>query len=153
MIFVFALFVLTGHGIFPQSTNEWKNKTLYAGSWLGYGSGFSLGIQADMQFFKHFSVGLEAGLADKAYPAVSFFPKAVFRPGEMELTLFAGPCFGYNAIYGGFVGLVYGFDAGFHLGPGILYATVRNGAGYAFGIGYRIGFADRKRGQYADTRR
>ena len=135
-----ALFCLVTSGVFSQTDEEWKNKRLYTGMWFGYGNGFSMGALVDVQIFEHFSVGIEAGLSDNMFPTISFFPKAVFRPWQMELMLFAGPKFGYNRTYGRLWGMVWGLDIGFNLGPGILCLTFRDGMGYSFGLGYKIGF-------------
>jgi len=129
---------------FSQSDDEWKNKRLYTGMWLGYGTGFSMGIQADVQIFKYFSLGIETGLSDNLYPTISLLPKAVFRPWKMEISIFAGPIYGNNLTYGALWSMVYGMDIGYHLGPGMLYATIHNGMGYSFGLGYKMGFFDRK---------
>jgi hypothetical protein len=132
-------------GIFSQTNDDWKNKHLYTGIWLGYGDGFSMGIQTDIQFFEYFSLGIETGLSNNLYPTISFLPKAVFKPWQIEINIFGGPIFGYNLTYGGLWGVVYGADIGFHLGPGVLYGTFHTGMGHAFGVGYRIGFIDRKK--------
>jgi len=144
ILFIFLFCLAVTMGLFSQTSNEWKNKYLYTGIWLGYGTGFSMGIQADMQFFEHFSVGIETGISNNLYPTISLFPKMVFRPWQMEIILFAGPNFGYNPTYGALWGVVYGVDIGFHLGPGVLFGTFHDGMVYAFGIGYRIGLIDRR---------
>jgi hypothetical protein len=139
------IFMLSMNSIFAQTAEDnWKTKKFYTGGWLGYGTGFSFGAQADLHFSNHFALGLEAGLVDKAYPAMSLFPKAVFRPWQMEMIFFAGPCIGNNNIYGGFWGIAYGMDIGVPLGSGVLFGTIRSGVGYSFGVGYRVGFFSRK---------
>jgi hypothetical protein len=140
-----ALFCLVTTGVFSQTNDAWKNKRLYTGMWLGYGTGFSMGIKADIQFFEYFSLGTEVGLSDNLYPTISLLPKAVFKPWQMEMNIFAGPILGYNLTYGLLWGAIYGVDIGFHLGPGVLYGTFHAGMGYAFGIGYKIGFINRKK--------
>jgi hypothetical protein len=132
-------------GVFSQTNDVWKNKRLYTAMWLGYGTGFSMGIQADIQLFKYFSVGIDTGLSDKLFPTISLFPKVVFRPWEIEISIFGGPKIGYHRNYGGLWGIVYGADIGYHLGPGVLYGTFHTGMNYAFGLGYRIGFIDRRK--------
>ena len=139
------LFCLVTIGVFSQTNEEWKNKRTYTSMWLGYGTGFSMGIQADIQLLKYFSLGVEAGLSDKLFPTISFLPKAVFRPWQMEMNIFAGPQFGYHRTYEGLWGVIYGIDIGYYLGQGVLYGTFRTGMNYSFGIGYRIGFIDIKK--------
>ena len=143
-IFVILLFFITT-SIFSQTDEEWKNKRLYTGMWLGYGTGFSMAVHADWHFHEHFSVGIETGLSDNLFPTISFFPKAVFRPLLMEISVFAGPKFGYNKTYEGLWGAVWGLDIGLPLGPGILYGAFRDGMGYSFGLGYKIGLFVTKR--------
>ena len=138
------IFLFVSMGLFSQINDEWKNKRLYTGMWLGYGTEFSMGIQADIQFSDHFILGIETGLSDNLYPAISLFPKVVFRPWQTEIILFAGLNFGYNPVYGALWGVVYGVDIGFRLGPGVLFGTFHDGMVYAFGIGYKIGLIDRR---------
>jgi hypothetical protein len=64
----------------------------------------------------------------------------------MEITVGIGPKFGYNLTYGALWGAAFTIDVGYHLGPGVLYINYHDGMGYAFGIGYKIGFFDRKKG-------
>ena len=145
IVFIAIFAFLTISMAFSQSDDEWKNKRLYTGMWLGYGTGFSMGVQADWQFFEHFSLGTEVGISDNLYPTISLLPKAVFRPWEMEITVGAGPQFGYNLTYGALWGVIFSIEAGYHLGPGVFYVHWHDGMGYAFGVGYRIGFVDRKK--------
>jgi hypothetical protein len=140
-ILVISLILFINNSIFSQTAENKRNpKKIYAGGWIGYGTGFSMGAQADMHFSKHFALGVEAGLVDKAYPAMSLLPKAVFRPWQMEIVFFAGPCIGYNTIYGSFWGIAHGMDIGYRVGDGVLFGTYHGGAGYSFGVGYRVGF-------------
>ena len=133
--------------IFPQSNNgndNWKNKWLYTGAWAGYGTGFSTGLSADAQLRRNFALGMELGLADKSYPSISVLPKFTFRPWKMEIDLYAGIGIGYSTVYDFIWGVPHGIVLGFNLGPGLLFVDARNGLGWAVGIGYRMGFWDKK---------
>jgi hypothetical protein len=141
-IALFCLIVTKG---FSQTNDDWKNKYLYTGLWLGFGTDFSMGAHADLQFFDHFSTAIEIGISDNLYPTIALFPKAVFRPWKMEIGVGIGPQFGYHVTYGALWGLIFSIDVGYHLGPGVLYAHYQDGMGYSFGIGYKIGFFDRKK--------
>ena len=139
------IFILIGN-VFSQNniTNDnWKNNLIYTSVWAGYGSGFSMGIGADFQLSKVFALGIESGLVDKSYPALSLLPKLSFRPWNMEITLVGGIGFGYSQIYNFILGTNYGIDIGYNFGPGVLFANFRNGLGYSFGIGYKLGFLEK----------
>ena len=104
--FIILLFFITT-SIFSQTDEEWKNKRLYTGMWLGYGTGFSMAVHADWQFYENFSVSIETGLSDNLFPTISILPNAVFRPWKMEIIVLAGPKFGYNKTYEGLWGAGY----------------------------------------------
>ena len=147
IIFFFVFLLILSFSLFSQEStdnnDDWKNKKLYTSVWLGYGSGFSMGIGADVQIFRHFALGLEAGLVDKNYPAISIFPKLTLRPWRIGIDLYAGLSFGYSTVYDFIWGVPLGIDVGYNLGPGLLFVTARSGMGWAFGIGYRMGFFNR----------
>lgn len=148
---IFLLLFLIFFGVFnlfsQESTDDlsWKDKLIYINTWAGYGTGFSMGIGVDTQLSNYFALGLEFGLVDKNYPAISIFPKFTFRPWKMEIDLYAWFSFGYSMVYDFIWGIPYGIDIGYNLGHGLLFATVRNGMGWAIWIGYRIGYFERNR--------
>jgi len=147
-LILLACFVLIfTYQVFSQnnsSDDSWKNKWLYTSAWAGYGSGFSMGLGADVQLLKFFAVGLELGLVDKNHPALSVLPKFTFRPWKMEIDLYGGLGFGYSRVYDFIWGVQYGIDLGYKLGPGVLFAKLDNGLGWSVGLGYRMGFFNKK---------
>lgn len=144
LIICFTL-ILAGNAFSQINTDSdnWKNKWLYVSAWAGYGSGFSMGICADIQLSNHFSLGIEPGLVDRNYPALSVLPQFNFRPGNAEISLYGGLSFGYSSAYKFIWGVNFGLDAGYRVGPGILFITARNGMGWDVGIGYKMGFLDK----------
>ena len=120
--------------------DDWKNKRLYTSAWAGYGSGFAMGLCADAQLYERFALGVELGLVDKSYPALSILPKYNFRPLKMEVGLYGGLGFGYSTTYDFIWGVKYGVDLGYKIGTGVMFVRVDNGLGWSLGIGYRIGF-------------
>ena len=133
---------------FPQDNtvnDNWKNKWLYTSAWAGYGSGFSMGLGIDAQLANIFALGLELGLADRNYPAISIFPKLTFKPGRMQIDLYAGVGFAYSTVYDFVWGVPHGIALGFNVGNGLLFIDVRNGMGWSVGIGYRMGFLDKNK--------
>lgn len=146
VLFAFFIFFCIFQ-VFSQNdldNDNWKNKWLYTSVWTGYGSGFSMGLNVDAQFFRYFALGLELGLVDKSYPALTVLPKFTYRPWKMEIDLYGGLGSGYSTVYGYIWGVKYGFDIGYNLGPGIIFVKVDNGLGWSIGIGYRMGFLDKK---------
>ncbi|MDR0643532.1 MAG: penicillin-binding protein activator LpoB [Treponema sp.] len=141
--------------------NEWKNKIWYLGVLTGYGSDFTFLATADLFLLKNIGLGVEFGWQGCYYAEYSYdyyydskdsyylyesvftlnaLAKLLFRPGKVELGIFAGP-----AINGRFW-LTFGGEFGVNVGPGILFLDVRvsgfNGSG-SIDIGYKVGIGNR----------
>lgn len=132
--------------VFSQENNDsWKNKWLYTSAWAGYGSGFSMGLGVDAQLANIFALGSEIGFADKCYPSISLLPRLTFKPRKFQIDLYGGIGIAYSTEYDFVWGVPHGITLGYNLGPGLLFIHLRNGMGWSVGLGYRMGFLDKKR--------
>jgi hypothetical protein len=139
--------------------NAWKNKRFYMGIWPGYGASIfedadefrfiSYGVFFSYQLTDLFALGIEGngayfigdywrGRNDIFIGAVA---KLTLRPSNFEVDVFIGPAIGTSFAFFG------GVQAGFNLGPGVIFidARLNSWLGYSFGMGYQIGFGNRKK--------
>jgi len=137
--------------------NAWKNKRFYVGLWPGYGASIfdnadefkfiSYGVFFSYQVIDLFAIGIEGSgayfIGDYYRGRNDIFLGAVarltLRPSDFEVDVFIGPAYGTGFAFFG------GVQAGYHLGPGVVFVDARLNSwlGYSVGIGYQIGFGDK----------
>jgi TolB-like protein len=133
----------------------WKDKRWYLGGSIGGLDALAIKAEAYMQVARNFAFGLHAGILPverydyrndyytTSLPFVALLAELTFRPGIMEIDIFAGLDLDL-AYY--VLDLMYGIDIGVKLGPGILYGELSPPGGLrsmGIGLGYRIGLVDR----------
>jgi hypothetical protein len=138
--------------------NAWKNRRVYIGIWPGFGASIfensdqfkfiSYGIFLSFQFSDLLAIGVEGNgayfIGDEYRGRNDIFAGAfarlTLRPSNFEVDVFIGPAFGE------FFGFYGGVEAGINAGPGVVFidARLNSWLGYSIGLGYQIGFGNRK---------
>lgn len=149
--------------------NDWKNKRVYIGMWPGFGAALISDYYIEDQkyisygaFFLYqlshlFAIGIDGTgayytkerFSGKNTFFISAVPTLTLRPSKFEIELFVGPAVGSGSNLDkaklGFA-VTGGVRAGYNIGPGIVFSDFRiiSDLGYSLGIGYKIGFGNRK---------
>jgi hypothetical protein len=157
--------VLTGLVGRMNPADAWKHQWLYAGLSVGYSAQIlrhenwvyafdvplAFSLYALFQPFDLFGIALDFGGDSFEGPTVSVLPTVTLRLSSFEIDLFTGA--GITVLEGD-IAFFGGIRAGYHVGPGVLYAECRPmgyiyDGGAAFNInctlGYQIGFIQRKK--------
>ena len=139
--------------------NAWKNRRFYMGIWPGYGASIfenaddfkfiSYGAFFSFQLTDLFALGIEG---DGAYFIGDYWrgrndifvgavARLTLRPSVFEVDVFIGPAIGTSFAFFG------GVQVGVNLGPGVMFIDTRLNSflGYSFGLGYQVGFGNRKK--------